>query len=59
MKIAVCLPSFNEAQNIRKITQIVDQGLTDMTVVYPNLQMEIINFDSNSILLKLYKTYIF
>ncbi len=48
MKIAVCLPSFNEAQNIRKITQIVDQGLTDINVVYPNTQIEIINFDSNS-----------
>lgn len=48
MKIAVCLPSFNEKDNIKNITQIVDQGLSDLLFIYPNAQVEIINFDSNS-----------
>ncbi len=48
MKIAVCLPSFNEKDNIKNITQIVDQGLTDLSFIYPDIQTEIINFDSNS-----------
>lgn len=48
MKIAVCLPSLNEAQNIQNITQIIDRGLDDFVVAYPDAQVEIINFDSNS-----------
>ena len=28
IKIAVCLPSYNEKDNIQKITQIIDDGLT-------------------------------
>lgn len=48
MKIAVCIPSFNEKDNIQNITQIVDKGLTKLTYIYPGLQTEIINFDSNS-----------
>jgi glycosyltransferase involved in cell wall biosynthesis len=48
MKIAVCLPSFNEAQNIRNITQVIDSGLTALSVQYPQAQLEIVNFDNNS-----------
>ena len=48
MKVVVCLPSFNEKQDIRNITQTVDQGLTDLALIYRDAQIEIINFDSNS-----------
>lgn len=41
MRIAVCLPSFNEAKNIGNITRIVDQGLTDMAFIYPISQLGI------------------
>jgi|AntAceMinimDraft_4_1070372.scaffolds.fasta_scaffold16892_4 glycosyltransferase involved in cell wall biosynthesis len=48
MKIAVCIPSLNEKDNIKNITQIIDQGLVDLISIYPDAQTEIINFDSNS-----------
>ena len=49
MKVAVCLPSFNEAKNIRNITQIVDQGLSDFIAGNPGISAEIVNVDSDSI----------
>lgn len=49
MKIAVCLPSLNEAANIASITHIVDQGLSEIILKYPYVNAEILNFDSNSI----------
>lgn len=48
MKIAVCLPSFNESKNIENITKIIDSGLTDFVHKYPGINVEIINVDSNS-----------
>lgn len=33
IKIAVCLPSYNEKDNIQKITQIIDDGLTKIEEV--------------------------
>lgn len=48
MKIAVCLPSLNEADNIQNITKIVDKGLTDFIFKNDNLEAVIVNVDSNS-----------
>lgn len=48
MKIAVCLPSLNEANNIQDITRIVDRGLRTFSVRHPDLHAEIVNVDSNS-----------
>ena len=48
MKIAVCLPSFNEVNNIQNITRIVDQGLAQLKSLYPEADPIIVNVDSNS-----------
>lgn len=48
MKIAVCLPSLNEADNIQNITKVIDQGLGLFSVTHPDMYAEIINVDSNS-----------
>ncbi len=48
MKIAVCLPSYNEASNIQNITKIVDQGLADLLVKKNGLEAFIVNVDSDS-----------
>ena len=48
MKIAVCLPSFNEANNIQNITRIVDQGLAQLKSLYPEADPIIVSVDSNS-----------
>ncbi len=48
MRIAVCLPSFNEAKTISSITQIVDSGLSVVLLKYPDTEAKILNFDSNS-----------
>lgn len=48
MKIAICLPSLNEAKNIRNITEIVDRGLSDFVDGNSGYSVEIVNVDSNS-----------
>lgn len=48
MKIAVCLPSFNEASTIGHVAQVVDQGLSELSLTHHDVQAEILNFDSNS-----------
>ena len=48
MKIAVCLPSYNEASNIQNITKIVDQGLASLLVKENVLEAVIVNVDSDS-----------
>ncbi len=48
MKIAVCLPSYNEASNILNITKIVDQGLTNLLLKEGGLEAVIVNVDSDS-----------
>ena len=48
MKVAVCLPSFNESSNIQNITRIVDQGLTVFLSKRTNVEAVIVNVDSNS-----------
>ncbi len=48
MKIALCLPSFNEENNIANITRIADQGLTDFIKHRPHAEAIIINADSDS-----------
>jgi glycosyltransferase involved in cell wall biosynthesis len=48
MKIAVCLPSYNEASNIQNITKIVDQGLIDLLAREIELEAVIVNVDSDS-----------
>jgi len=48
VKIAVCLPSFNEADNIQNITKVIDQGLSLFSATHPDMYAEIINVDSNS-----------
>lgn len=48
MKVAVCIPSFNEASTIGHVTQVVDWGLSELSLTHPDLQTEILNFDSNS-----------
>lgn len=48
MKIAVCLPSYNEASNIQNITKIVDQGLASLLVKENGLEAVIVNVDSDS-----------
>jgi glycosyltransferase involved in cell wall biosynthesis len=48
MKIAVCLPSYNEAINIQSITKMVDQGLTNLLTEEAGLETVIVNVDSDS-----------
>ena len=48
MKIAVCLPSYNEASNIQNITKIVDQGLANLLAKENRLKAVIVNVDSDS-----------
>ena len=48
MKIAVCLPSFNEVNTIDHVTRVVDSGLSEISIAYPDAQVEILNFDSDS-----------
>jgi glycosyltransferase involved in cell wall biosynthesis len=48
MKIAVCLPSLNEAKTIGDVAQIIDQGLSEACAKYPGVEAEIVNFDSGS-----------
>lgn len=48
MKIAICLPSYNEAGNIQNITRVVDQGLTDLLLEKNDVETVIVNVDSNS-----------
>ena len=48
MKIAVCLPSYNEASNIQNITKIVDQGLANLLLKESSLEAIIVNVDSDS-----------
>lgn len=48
MKIAVCLPSYNEASNIQNITKIVDQGLVNVLGKENELEAVIVNVDSDS-----------
>ena len=45
MKIAICLPSYNEAKNIQNSTKIVDSGLTKY---FPNQECYIVNADNTS-----------
>jgi glycosyltransferase involved in cell wall biosynthesis len=48
MKIAVCLPSYNEASNIQNITKVVDQGLVNLLLKENSLDAVIVNVDSDS-----------
>lgn len=48
MKIAVCLPSYNEASNIQNITEIVDRGLAALLTKKNGLEAVIVNVDSDS-----------
>ena len=48
MKIAICLPSYNEASNIENITKVVDQGLTNLLLKESGLEAVIVNVDSDS-----------
>ena len=48
MKIAVCLPSYNEASNIQNIAKIVDQGLVNLLAKENGLEAMIVNVDSDS-----------
>jgi len=48
MKIAVCLPSYNEASNIQNITKIVDRGLANLLTKENGLEAVIVNVDSDS-----------
>lgn len=48
MKIAVCLPSYNESSNIQNITKIVDQGLVNLLIDQNGLEAVIVNVDSDS-----------
>lgn len=48
MKVYVCIPSFNEAQNIQAITKVVDKGLQQLKKTYPSAVVHIINADSAS-----------
>jgi len=48
MKIAVCLPSYNEASNIQNITKIVDQGLATFSANENGLEVVVVNVDSDS-----------
>ncbi len=48
MKIAVCLPSHNEASNIQNITKIVDQGLVTLLANENVSEAVIVNVDSDS-----------
>ena len=45
MKIAICLPSYNESKNIENITRIVDKGLSKY---YNDCECFIVNADNNS-----------
>lgn len=45
MKIAVLIPTLNEASNIKKVTNVIDQSLNEF---FPNIQTCIINYDSHS-----------
>lgn len=44
MKVAVCIPSYNEKENIQNITRIIDEGLSKLDVEYS----VIVNCDNNS-----------
>ena len=44
MKVAVCIPSFNEKDNIQRITKIIDSGLSKLEGVIK----VIVNCDNNS-----------
>jgi hypothetical protein len=48
MKVYVCIPSYNEAQNIQAITKVVDEGLQLLKKTYPSAEVHIINADSAS-----------
>lgn len=49
MKVYVCIPSFNESNNIENITKTIDNGLKRLSVfVGSNIEAKIINIDSNS-----------
>lgn len=49
MKIAVGIPSFNEASNIKFVTQKVDIGLLALKKQFPNIEkVFIINVDNGS-----------
>jgi glycosyltransferase involved in cell wall biosynthesis len=48
MKIAVCLPSYNEASNIQNITKIADQGLVNLLLKENGFEAVIVNVDSDS-----------
>ena len=45
MKIAICLPSYNEANNIQNITQIIDKQLTKLHLDKDSI---ILNIDNSS-----------
>lgn len=45
MKIAICLPSFNEANNIQRSTKIIDNGLTKF---FSGHECYIVNADNTS-----------
>lgn len=42
------MPSFNEAQNIQNITQVVDRGLSEFLDIHSDFEAIIVNVDSNS-----------
>lgn len=45
MKIAVLIPTLNEANNIKNITNIIDKSLSEF---FPNIETYIVNYDSHS-----------
>ena len=45
MKIAVCLPSYNEAKNIQRSTKLIDDGLSKF---FKDYDCYIVNADNNS-----------
>lgn len=44
-KLAICIPSYNEAENIENITKLIDKSLIKYDKLY---KIEIINCDNNS-----------
>jgi len=48
MKLYVCIPTFNEADNIEAITGIVDSGLQKVVEKYSDISPVIFNMDSAS-----------